>query len=131
MKVISADTGIFVLLCGTYVKKNRVGAGIYMGNFNPDKTIFNIRQTVEWNRYLVPFLIPLHALTSCDTVPKLYGIRKAKALAVSKKHPLKYVRDSSADIEDVKTEGRSFIAQCYGMKDTSSSKNRYFEILKI
>ena len=54
----------------------------------------------------------------------LYGIGKAKALAVLKKHPLKYVGDASADIEDVKVEGRSFIAQCYGMKDASSSKNR-------
>ena len=53
-------------------------------------------------------------------------------LAVLKKYPLKYVADSSANIEAVKMEGRSFIAQCYGMKCyTSSLKNRDFEILKI
>ena len=28
-------------------------------------------------------------------------------------------------------EGRSFTAQCYGMKDTNLSKNIHFEILKI
>ena len=111
------------------MKKNWVGAEIYMDSFNPDKTGISIRQTVERNRDLVPSLIPLHALTDCDTFPKLYGIGKAKALAVLKKHPLKYVGNSSADIENVKMEGRPFIAQCYGMKDTSSSKNRYFEIL--
>ena len=110
------------------MRKNWVGAEIYMENFNPDKTVISIRQTVEQNRDLVPSLIHLHTLTSCDTVPKLYRIGKAKALAVLKKYPLKYVGDSSADIEDVKMEGRLFIAQCHGMKDTSLSKKR--DILK-
>ena len=54
----------------------------------------------------------------------LYGIGKAKAFAVLKKHPLKFLGDSTADLEDVKIEGKSFVALCYGMKDTSSSKNR-------
>ena len=74
VKVIYADTDVFALLCGMYMKKNWVGVEIYMENFNPDKTVISIRQTVEQDRDLVPSLIPLHALTGCDTVPKLYGI---------------------------------------------------------
>ena len=107
-----------------YIKKNWAETEIYMENFNPDKTLISIRRTVKKNKELAPSLIPLHALTGCDTVPMLYGIGKAKALAVLKKHPLKFLGDSTADIEDVKMEGKSFIARCYGMKDTNSSKNR-------
>ena len=95
------------------MKKNWVGAEVYMENFNPGKTVISIRQTAERNRGHFPSLIPLHALTGCDTAPKLYGIGKAKALAALKKHTLKYVEDSSADIEDVEMEGRSFIAQVF------------------
>ena len=47
IKVISADTDVFRLLCGMYMRKNWVGAEIYMENFNPDKTVISIRQTVE------------------------------------------------------------------------------------
>ena len=107
-----------------YVKKNWAAAEVYMEDFNPDKTLISIRRTVERNRDLVPSLISLQALTGCDTVPMLYGIGKAKALAVLKKHPPKYVGDAIADIEDVKVVGRSFTAPYYGMKDASSSKNR-------
>lgn len=116
VKVISADTDVFVLLCGMYIKKNFAGTEVYMDNFNPNKTLINIRRAVEKNIELVPSLIPLHSLTGCDTAP----IRKAKALAVLKKHLLKFLGDSTADIGDVKIEGKSFISRCYGMKDTSS-----------
>ena len=67
----------------------------------------------------------MHALTGCDTVPMMFGIGKAKALAVLKGHPLKHIGNTESDIEDVKKEGRSFIAHCYGVKkEPSSSKNR-------
>ena len=113
INVIYADTDVFVLFCGMYMKKNWVGAEVYMENFNPGKTVISIRQTAERNRGHFPSLIPLHALTGCDTAPKLYGIGKAKALAALKKHTLKYVEDSSTDFEDVEMEGRSFIAQVF------------------
>ena len=62
------------------MKKNWVGVEIYMANFNPYKTGISTRQTVEQNRDLVPSLSPLHALTGCDTVLKLYQIGKEKGL---------------------------------------------------
>ena len=65
IKVISADTDVFVLFCEIYMKKNWFGAEIYMENFNPDKTVISIRQTAERNRGHFPSLIPLHALTGC------------------------------------------------------------------
>ena len=86
IKVICADTDGFVLLCGMHIKKNWAETEVYMENFNPDKTLIIIRRTVEKNKEFAPSLIPLHALTGCDTVPMLYGIGKAKALAVLKKH---------------------------------------------
>ena len=51
-----------------------------MANFNPYKTGISTRQTVEQNRDLVPSLTPVHALTGCDTVLKLYQIGKEKGL---------------------------------------------------
>ena len=47
VKVISADTDVFVLLCGMYMKKNWAAAEVYMEDFNPDKTLISIRRTVE------------------------------------------------------------------------------------
>ena len=49
VKVISADTGVFVLLCGMYVKKNWVESEVYMESFSPYKTLISIRRTVEKN----------------------------------------------------------------------------------
>lgn len=62
------------------MKKNWVGVEIYMANFIPYKAGISTRQTVEQNRDLVPSLSPLHALTGCDTVLKLYQIGKEKGL---------------------------------------------------
>ena len=83
--------------------------------------MISICRKIEKNRELVFSVIPLHG---CDSVLMLYGTGKAKAIALLKKHPLKFLGDSTADIEDVKIEGKSLIAQCYGMKNTSSSKIR-------
>ena len=46
IKVISADTDVFLLLGGMYMKENWIGVEIYMDNFNSDKTVISIHQAV-------------------------------------------------------------------------------------
>ena len=68
-KVISANTVVSVLLYGMYIKKNWTETEVYMENF--EKNLINICRKGEKNREIVPYLISLHALIGCDTVPML------------------------------------------------------------
>ena len=124
VKVKSADTDVFVLLCEMFLKKEWSPAQVYMENFSKDEKIINIQRTVEKNVDIVPFLIPLHAISGCDSVPMLYGIGKGKALNTVKNTPLIHLGDSSASLSDVIEEGKRFIAKCYAQTSVSSSTNR-------
>ena len=47
IKVISADTEVFVLLCYHYLKQNWSQADIYLESFQQDKGVVSIKRTVE------------------------------------------------------------------------------------
>ena len=137
LKVISADTDVFVLLCSMYLEKSWSAAEVYMQDFNSNTNVISIKKTVEKNKDIIPSLISLHALTGCDTGPQLFGIRKGKAHNVVKKIPLTSLGNEAADYDEFIEEGKRFVPQCYGLKEISSSKNRYvlllfnFKLVKI
>ena len=58
-------------------------------------------------------------------MPMMFGTGKAKALNAVEKCPLQLPGQESANITEVITEAKQFVSQCYGMKETSSSKNRF------
>ena len=124
IKVISADTDFFVLLCYHYLKQNWSQADIYLENFQPDKGVVSIKRTVEKHSSIIPSLTALHAISGCDSVPKLFGIGKAKALTAMKKMPLNAVGNTDTARSDVIEEGKMFVAMLYGVDDSSSSHNR-------
>ena len=47
-------------------------------------TTISINKTVQMHKLIVPPILAGHALTRCDSVPKMYGIGKAKAINVLK-----------------------------------------------
>ena len=122
IKVISADTDVFVLLCYRYLQSDWSRAEVYLEDFQARKGIISIKETVEKNKSIVPSLTALHAISGCDSVPRMFGIGKAKALSVTRKKPLMFIGKLEASKEDVIQEAKSFVSKVYGMKDLSSSK---------
>ena len=76
------------------------------------------------NSNIVLFLIALHAISGCDTVPALFNIGKGKAPKAVEKVPLKKLGKIDSSIESVIKEGKQFVAKCYGQQHESSSHNR-------
>ena len=131
IKVISADTDVFVLLCYHYLNNDWSRAEVYLEDFQSGKGINRIKKTVEKHKTIVLSPTALHAISGCDSVPRMFGIGKAKALSVLKKMPLETIGKIESSKADVVKEGISFVAKVYGMKDHSSSKNRFVNFLLI
>ena len=92
--------------------------------FSYIKHVYPKSQFFVQDQELVPYLIALHALSGCDTVPMLFGIGKRKALKAVEKTPLKEIGDISSSMDSVIKEGKQFIAKCYGQVLKPSSHNR-------
>ena len=116
VKVISADTDVFALLCSHYKYNNWSGAEVYLEDFQAEKNIISIKKTVDKHKDIVPSLIALHAISGCDSVPAMFRIGKAKALSVVQKFPLKFIGRLDASEDDVIREGKTFVSKAYGMK---------------
>ena len=123
IKVLSADTDVFVLLCGHFLER-KWSSKIYMDPFTKENKIININNSVKHNEKLIPHLIALHALSGCDTVPMLFNIGKTKALNTLKKVSLPNIGNANSPIDSVVKEGKQFVAKCYGQINESSSANR-------
>ena len=119
IKVISADTDVFVLLCYHYLKQNWSQADMYLESFQQDKGVVSIKRTVEKHSSLIPSLTAPHAISGCDSVHKLFGIGKAKVLTAMKKMPLTAVGNTDSAKSDVIEEGKMFVAKIYGVDDSS------------
>ena len=72
----------------------------------------------------MPSLVALGAISGCDTVPVMFGIRKVKSLKVAEKVPLVHIGEVNAELEEVTDKGKRFVMKCYGQVEPSSSKNR-------
>jgi len=119
IKVISADTDVFLLLCSNFATNDWSSVNIFMETFIDESKLISIKKSVEYKRETIPSLVALHALTGCDSVPMMYGIGKAKGLKALKGTPLKCIGKKSSAMEDVVSEGFKFVASCYGRKDTN------------
>ena len=60
----------------------------------------------------------MHALTGCDTVPKMFGTGKVSALNVLRKNPLNHLGNLDALPEVIAEEANMFVARCYGAKNS-------------
>ena len=60
----------------------------------------------------------MHALTGCNTVPKMFGIEKVSALNVLRKNPLNRLGNLDALPEVIVEEGNTFVGRCFGANNS-------------
>ena len=131
IKVVSADTDVFVLLCYHYHQRDWSHVEVYMEDFKDTNKIIDIGKTVKKHTDIMPSITAVHAISGCDSVPGLFNIGKRKALSKVRNMPLRFIGKIESQKNDVLQEGKLFVSTLYGMKDTSSSKNRLVEVLLV
>ena len=118
--VVYDDTDVFVLLIHFYASQD-IYTNIYMVPTNTTRSAVDIGATARQHHDIVQYLLPLHALTGCDTVSTIYGIGKKKALNVLKQGiypPL--LGDFEANFDELEATAVKFIARCYGSRNVGS-----------
>ena len=73
--------------------------------------MIDINATVDLRRDIIPYLLPAHGLTGCDTVATYFGILNAAALKVltSGVHALTYVGETSRILSEITAQATPFI----------------------
>ena len=70
-----------------------------------ERTGININDTVKKHAQIVPFILPAHALSGCDSVPQLFGIGKTKVVNTLKKSfRLKELGNLTSDSDHILAE---------------------------
>ena len=92
-----------------------------MDPFSSESKVINIKKS---RPSIIPSIVALHAISGCDTVPQMFGMGKSKSIKAAEKVPLNYLGKQNADMQDIIEEGKKFVAKCFGLSETSSSKNR-------
>ena len=75
IKIICDDTDVFVLLT-VYVFRQANQSKVLTEAFDSSRSLIDINETAKKHAEIVPSHIAAHALSGCDSVPKLYGIGK-------------------------------------------------------
>ena len=107
------DTDVFVLLAHFY-HLLRIDGSLMMIPFASTAQVTDIRETVLKHSSIIPYLLSLHSLTGCDTVPSFKGIGKPKALKVLKEGILPPELGLGNPSYD---EATKFIAKCYHVRE--------------
>ena len=84
MRVVFADTDIFILLSYHIVNCNWSDAEVYLGEVSSVKATTSIKKTVLAHINVFPSLLAVHAVTGCDSVSRMCGIGKEKSISVAK-----------------------------------------------
>ena len=101
IRVICSETDVFVLLYTMYIVKNWSSADVYMEDFTGEKSLKSIKKAVEKHKDIICSLLAVHAQTGCDTVSKMFGTGKGKALNVMKKITLQCLGEKDASYTDL------------------------------
>ena len=114
IQIVSDDTDVFVLLVHLYWKLRPLAA-IKMKRFN-GKTI-DINATAMTLGDMCVQLLPMHAITGCDSVSYLFGKGKVSSLKVimdSHDLDIEVFGESNATISDVMRTGCRMFGRLYG-----------------
>ena len=77
-------------------------------------------------------LLPLHALTGCDTVSSIYGVGKVKAVkALQKGYVPPPMGKEQIYIEIIVSGSTEFTAACYGSKCNGTMSQTRFYIRQV
>ena len=124
VKVICDDTDVFALLIH-YVYTEEIQQVVLMQATKDGRKVIDIHTAIESVKSKMDprLLLPLHALSGCDTVACYYRIGKKKALKVAEKHAAKIDLSAFGDLTQSKDEiykaGCNFVALCYGCQQAT------------
>ena len=106
ISIISDDTDVFILLFYFY-KVKCIDVDVFLETTSKERRLIDIGNTVEQlenQGYSIEDILPLHALTGCDTVSALLNVGKLKLLSVLKKNcdlHLSFLGENSNQFDDV------------------------------
>ena len=90
------------------------------------RSIVDIGATVRKHPTKIKSILQAHAISGCDSVCRLMGIGKPKALAAMEKKTLTHLGNLYATTEDIVSEATEFVAFCYNItKGKNMSQKRY------
>ena len=89
--------------------------------FLSESKVINIKKSANSRPSIMSSIVAQHAIF---TVPQMFGIGKSKSIKAVEKVPPNYLGEQNAGMHDVIEEGKKFAAKCFGLSETSSSKNR-------
>ena len=77
------------------------------------RSCIDSKETARQHDAIIPAILPLRALTGCDSVAATYGLGKTKAITVARKgYTLDLLGQPMADIDKVVKQATVFIAAC-------------------
>ena len=119
--VLCDDTDVFALLVYFFSRK-QLQSSMTMESPIHGRSCIYIKETARQHDAIIPAILPLHALTGCDSVAATYGLGKTKAITVARKgYTLDLLGQPMAAIDKVVKQATVFIATCYGLKTPCSS----------
>jgi hypothetical protein len=76
-----------------------------------DRAILDIKATITKHTDVIMDLLPMHALSGCDTVTSYFGIGKGKVINTLKEcHDLSAIGNPAATLEEVIQQATHFIS---------------------
>ena len=119
--VLCDDTDVFALLV-YYFSRKQLQSSMTSESPIHGRSCIYIQETARQHDAIIPAILPLHALTGCDSVAATYGLGKTKAITVARKgYTLDLLGQPMAAIDKVVKQATVFIATCYGLKTPCSS----------
>ena len=124
--VLADDTDVFILLLYHYQQEN-ITCPMIMSSPIQQRSVIDIKATVEVHGSIIPDLMAAHALSGCDTVPTYFGIGKGTVLKVLKTgtFSLSHLGCTNAQLADLISQSTSFMGACYSNKVTEETMSAY------
>lgn len=126
--VIADDTDVFILLMYHYWRE-RLTCPMIMGSPIQQRSLIDIKATVQAHLAIIPGLPAAHALSGCDTVPTYFGIGKGSVLKnlVAEPSSLSQLGCLDASLPEVIDQATNFIGSCYSsrLSEKTMSDFRY------
>ena len=124
VKVICDDTDVFVLLTVyvfQQVSKSKVLV-LSAKAFGTGRSLIDINETAKKHAEILPSLIDAHALSGCDSVPKLYGTGKKTVIKNLKDQNLSLssLEDTAGSLANVYAKSTKLISSYYGIQNTNN-----------
>ena len=91
-------------------------------------TCVDIPATVKTHSNIISQVLASHAISGCDTVADMYGVRNITTISVAKKGlMLDTIGEVCGDLKQIEKEATSFNVACYGSKLKCNSMTKFHQ----